>query len=368
MTTMMRWLVLSLGLAALAACGGDDDDDASGDGDADADGDGDGDADARVFVLASDFASSVYGWASLADLADFHELGPAEGDAVVVESNGRYGIIERTLGAVTLLADDLSIERNFSVADEGGPAPNPHDIAIVSDTKAYVVRLGQGTIAIVDPSTGMLTGTIDLSSHDPDGVPDMDAIAVVGNRAFVSLELLDENFAPRGVGELVAIDTESDAVERTITLPVPNPYGRFRASSNSEELLVPCVGVFGEADGGIVAYGVDADAPRMVVTEQALGGDVGSFVIADNTHGFAIVAREFITYLVTFDPSTGDVGDSILDSEGWDLRDVELVGGQIVVADGAPTAPGLRVFDLDGTEVTSAPVDVGLPPSVVLAM
>lgn len=379
MTRTLVWLAalaLNASPVVTAGCGGDDDDDhVSGDGDgdtdadtdADADADGDIDSDARALVLTSDFATSVYGWIALRDLSAFHELGPAEGDATVVKTGSRFFIIERTLGAITLLAEDLSIERNFSVADEGGPAPNPHDIALVSDTKAYVTRYGQGTIAIVDPSTGALTGTIDLSAHDPDGVPDMDSITAVDGLAYVALEILDETFTPRANGEVVLIDTATDEVSRTITIPAMNPYGRFRVGATGD-LLLPCAGVYGPADGGIVALPPGGDAASILLGEDALAGDVNTFVVADSTHGFAIVARDFVTHLVPFEPSAGTVGDPILSSEGWDLRDVELVGDTIVVADGAPTAPGLRFFDIDGHELTDAPVDVGLPPAIVLPL
>lgn len=359
MTTSMRILLLSmLPALALTGCGGGDDD---ADGDADADGD-------RVFVLSSDFVSSVYGWAPVDDPGAFGELGPAEGDAVAVRSNGHLAVIERTLGAVTLLTEDLSVQRNFSVADDGGAAPNPHDLAWISDTKVYVVRYGLGTIAIVDPSTGTITGTIDLSAHDPDGVPDMDAVALAGDRAYVSLERLDETYAPRGESEVVVIDTATDAVTATVTLPVANPYGRFRAHGGTGELLLPCTGAFAVPDAGIVGLGASGDAPHVLVTEQALGGDVGAFVVADDQHGFAIVAVDSVTRLVPFDPSTGEAGAPVLQSEGWDLRDVELVGDRVVVADGAPAAPGLRVLSLDGTEQTAGAVDIGLPPSIVLAL
>jgi hypothetical protein len=284
MRTLSFTLALGLGLGP-AGCGNEDDDDTAGDGDADADadadsdadadadadadGDGDGDGDgAAVFWLVSDFVSSVYGRAALADLETIEELGPAEGDAVAVKSGGRFAIVERTLGAVTLLAADLSIEWNFSVADEGGPSPNPHDMAIVSNTKAYVTRFAQGTLAIVDPSTGTLTGTIDLAAHDPDGVPDMDAVTIAGDRALVSLERLDA-FQPRGESEVVAIDTAADEVVATVALPLANPSGRFRVHGTSGELLLACVATYGAADGGVVGLGPEEGAPHVIVTEES---------------------------------------------------------------------------------------------------
>lgn len=341
--------------SALAACGGDDDDD------------DDSGAPEGAFVLASDFTSSTYGWGSAPDFDPFEELGPAEGDSVAVESGGRIVIIERTLGAVTVLANDLSIERNFSVADDGGVAPNPHDFAFVSDTKAYVTRFAQGTLAIVDPSNGTVTGTIDLASHDDDGVPDMDAVVVDGDRAFVSLERLDETFAPRADSELVVVDTGSDEVSDTLVLPLDNPTGRFRRDADGR-LAIACVGAYGAADGGIVSLGSDGMTPQVLVTEETLGGDVGAFAILDDTHGYAIVAIDFVTHLVPFDPSTGTAGAAIVDSEGYDLSDLDVVGDMLVVADAAATAPGLRSFSLDGEEATTTPVSVGLPPRVVLAL
>jgi hypothetical protein len=346
---------LSLTLAA-AGCGGDDDD---GDTTPAADG---------VFVLASDFASSVYGSAPADDLSAFEELGPAEGDTAASRCGERVAVLERTSGAVTILGEDLAIESNFSVADEGGAAPNPHDLACVSETKAYVTRFAQGTVAIVDLEAGAVTGTIDLSAHDEDGVPDMDAIAVEDGVALVSLERLGEDFAPRdGDGEIATIDVRTDEPGETITLPFANPTGRFRRHGTTGELLVACVGTYGAADGGIVGFRVTTD-PHVVVTEETLGGDLGAFVVVDETHGFAVVAVDFLTRLVAFNPSDGTAGDVLIQSEGFDLSDLEWLGDSLVVADASATAPGLRMFALDGTETTPSPVDIGLPPRVVLAL
>jgi hypothetical protein len=349
---MMFWLVLAI---LVAGCGGD------------ADPGGGGESDHGTFVVASDFASSVYGWIAETPPASFETLGPIEGDSVAQVSGGRVVVIERTLGSVTVLADDLSIEKNCSVADEGGDPPNPHDVAFADDGTLWVARYAQGTIGLLDTAQCAITGTVDLASlADPDGVPEMEAITREGGSMFVSLELL-ENYVPTGNGTVAVIDVASHEVDRVIDLPMPYPFGRFRRHGETGELLLALVGTFGANDGAIVGLGAAANEPHEIVTEEALGGDVSAFAIVDATHGWAIAATD-VTRLVPFDPSTGEAGDPLIVSEGYDLRDLDVVGDRLLVADGSVTAPGLRVFSLDGEELEGSPMELPLPPSTVLAL
>ena len=70
--------------------------------------------------------------------------------------------------------------RQFSV----GTGSDPHDIHVLTPTKAYVSRYNDADLWVVDPSTGTHTGSISLSSiADADGIPEMEPVSSVSRYA-----------------------------------------------------------------------------------------------------------------------------------------------------------------------------------------
>src|SRR5947207_1556622 len=98
--------------------------------------------------------------------------------------------------------------------------------------KAYLTRYDAKELWLGDPSAAscasFLRATVDLSPWgDADGLPEMDQMALVGDRLFVSLERLDRTrrFAPAGRSRLVVLDTASDAVVGVVELTGANAFG-----------------------------------------------------------------------------------------------------------------------------------------------
>jgi hypothetical protein len=62
---------------------------------------------------------------------------------------------------------------------------------------------------------------------DADGLPEMDQMAVVGTRLFVTAQRLDRRrgFASTGPSALVVIDTTTDQVEQVVALQGQNAFG-----------------------------------------------------------------------------------------------------------------------------------------------
>src|SRR5207244_352404 len=122
--------------------------------------------------------------------------------------------------------------------------------------KGYVTRYGGRDLWVVDPAARRCrrfhTGSIDLGAFaDADGLPEMDQMALVGSRPFVTLQPPDGD---------------------------------------------QCF--------------LTADARGFFVTEDDLDGNVTDFVLVSATKAYAIVqARDLRNRLVTFDPSapTGSV-------------------------------------------------------------
>ena len=88
----------------------------------------------------------------------------------------------------------------------------------------------------------------------------------------------------------------------------------------------------------------------------------------DNSVGFAIVMdANYNTSVVRFDLSTGTVLGSVHQAQGFYHSDVAVRGGLLYICYRDPAEPGVLVFDADtGEELTDAPVDVGLPPTVLV--
>jgi DNA-binding beta-propeller fold protein YncE len=259
-----------------------------------------------------------------------------------------------------------------------GPGSNPHDVAVADPRTAYVTRYEERELWIVDPGAASCArfrrGVVDLGPHaDADGIPEMDQMALLGDRLFVSLERLDRSrrFAPAGASRLVVVDTTRAQVVGTVELSGGNAFsetsGLAREPGTGKLLVAAAGSLFRTGDGGIER--VDPDALRaegFFITEDALGGSVTDFVVVSPSKGYAVV---FVVddpprnLLVAFDPSRGVVTRRLL-VRTQSLPDVALApDGTLWVADQSRPAPGIRVFDpLDDRQLTRRAIDVGLPP------
>ncbi len=268
----------------------------------------------------------------------------------------------------------FSTLRQFSV----GNGSDPHDIALASETKAYVTRYNTNDLWIVDPSTGSHTGTIDLSSlADSDGLCEMDMMLLVGDRLFVSIERLDRDnwWGPSGTSYIAVVDTEADTLldtdpmtagKQSILLSGTNPYGDIQFNPYDGKLYVSCIGWWGMTDGGVERIDpVTFEILGTMITEAAAGGDINDVTVASAAKGYAIVTdSDFFTLLISFDPSAGTATGTLYEPGDYVLYDIELSPSkELFLCDRTPTLPGIRIYDTySDTEITSGPIDVGLPP------
>jgi hypothetical protein len=298
-------------------------------------------------------------------------------DAVVRVFDDRIYVVNRLDGDNIQVLDPPNDYATVSQCSTGNGS-DPHDIAFLSDTKAYVTLFGETDLLIVDPSVGpscdgFIQGRIDLAVFaDADGIPEMDQMAIIGGRLYVSVQRLDRNtfFTPAGLGSIVVIDTTVDDVIDEIALGAENPFGTTKGLTvDGTDLLVSMTGQFGENDGGIQRVDtVGGELEPFIITEEELGGDLTDFVIVSNTIGYAVISNpDFSTSLLQFNPSTGTLTRAVLPNAGF-LADIELNDrGELFVSDRTSANPGVRVFDAsDGTEVTAQPLATGLPPAEIV--
>jgi hypothetical protein len=330
-----------------------------------------------AFILASDFSTGGFGTFPLDDPTDVSRVDRGRlvhEDSVARTFGGQVYVVNR------LFADNierLDPARDFATAAQCSTAPgsNPHDIAFVDAHKAYVTLFERAELLVVDPSVDdcgdFIRRSIDLSAFaDADGIPDMDVMAIVGNRLYVSLQRLDINTIlrlPAERGAIAVVDVETDEPVGLIELTGENPFAATKGLTVAGDTIVVAeAGRFGVFDGGIER--VDLRSGRALgffATEEQLGGDVTDFVLVSQGLAYAIVSRpDFSTALVAFDPRHGTLLETVTEAAGFDLFDIELDDrGELFLADRTRRTPGVRIFRAtDGEELTGAPIDVGLPP------
>ncbi|RMD81484.1 MAG: hypothetical protein D6815_11705 [Candidatus Dadabacteria bacterium] len=335
-------------------------------------------APARVVVslAACDF---VTGGLAAIDAAELGLAGQRPGavaaDTVLRWSGGRLFAIGR-FGAdaiAELDPDTLDVLWQCSV----GAGSNPHDLVLVSPTLGYVSRFDSASLAIIDPSAGpscqgFLRGEIDLGAlADADGFPEMDQMALVGDRLFVALERLDRNdfFRPATNAALAVVDTSRNTLEGAVELTIENPFAETKGLIYDPDAGLLYAGGPGRLftdleDGGIeVVDPVSSTSLGLVASGKELGGDLTDFALAGSGRVFAIVAdASFVASVIDFDVATGT--RRLLFRSPFLVSDIELsADGRLWVADRNCSQPGVRVFDVDdGHELTPDPIYPGLTP------
>lgn len=270
-----------------------------------------------------------------------------------------------------------------------GKGSNPHDLAAVGRNRAYLTRYEKSALWVVDTSLRSSAscgrfkrGQIDLGRFaDSDGIPEADAIVVVGGRAFVTLQRLDENsfFTPTAVSMLAVIDTAADTLVDAdpstptidgIALAGTNPQG-LAFDPLSGRVVVWSAADFARAGGGGIET-VDPVSMRtegFVLSEAALGGKPTSLAIAGGGgQAYVIVSTgafspSLRSRLVRVDLADGRVLGEVFTTSSFVFPVVANRLGEVWLADQNPQGPGIRIFDAHtGQTKTTHPIDVGLPP------
>jgi hypothetical protein len=285
-----------------------------------------------------------------------------------------YPLIVARLGADAI--DIVDPAQSWQVIGEYsvGAGTNPQDIAVVAPDRAYVSRLTEPGLLVVHPLTGDVIEQIDLSGFaDADGSPEPAGLLHHDGMVYALLLQL-ENMTSTGTSTLLTIDGPSGAVLDQVELSAPNPAGRLRYSDGIGALVLVESGEFGDHGDGVIETFDPATGTLSgpLIDEAALGGDLVDAVIATATKGYAAIGEtigsEGNSRVVTFDPTAGTKTGDLIAADSFDHLSLELTpeGDQLWVPDRKQTAPGIRIFDVaTDDEITTAPIDVGLPPFVI---
>lgn len=328
-----------------------------------------------ALVVTTDYQTGAYAVVRLSDRAVARNV-----DLIHQDSICRFDAVTKTTFMVERLGSDaiavMDPAHGWSVAMEfsAGAGTNPSDIAAVSTKRAYISRLGDPNLLIVNPAKGTQIDKIDLSSYaDADHNPDAIWLYSLDGKLYVLLARLKNAQYPTDYSAVLVIDGPSGKITDEVRLSATNPFGKLRYNRQLDRLIIIESGKWGENDGGIELFDpATKTVSGLLITEKALGGDAVDAVIVSDTKGYAIVgyARngKSETHLVSFNPASGKLLKELLVSDSWTYSSMELTPDrtELWVADRDRKTPGIRIFDTaTDVQLTSKPIDTGLPPFMI---
>jgi hypothetical protein len=300
------------------------------------------------------------------------------------QRGGQVVLLDRGNSALTFVnvtASGCTIARQLSVKGGTFQTPNPHDIVIVSDSKAYVTRYEKnGTasppplaagddVLIIDPRDGTVAGRIDLASYASQvagtAVARPDRAIIAAGKVVVTLNNINANFSAIGAGGIVIIDPVTDAVVQHLPLPGLKNCEGLEYVPATRTLLVSCNGSYLSAEqtleSGVAV--VDMSTTPATLT-RAISG------VAFNTRPVtfqwvlslptaAAPNRAFTSTmgafggpsdtLFAFDFVSG-VAVPFATASPFDLGRPAVTGtGRLLVPDGTMAMPRVHVYDARGT-------------------
>lgn len=333
----------------------------------------------RAVITTTDYSTGILSSLDLTTNTATKDLLTIHSDAVIRTYKNKVYVINR-LGQdniIVLNSSNLKTPlKQFSV----GNGSNPHDIAFVSETKAYVSRNNRNQLLIVNPTTGDSLGSVNLSTFaDADGLPEASQMTLYNNRLFVACLRLNQNggFGPTDFSVIAVVDVTTDQLIDTnpttvgvqgIVMAGKNPTG---AVVQGNKWILSTVNTFGATDGGIEVIHLDSlKTEGIAIDEKTIGGDLGALAMTSSTEGYVVLSDATFTNAVKhINLSTKTVSAALSNISGGYISDLGIFGNHLYVADQGtfsnPTSGGVKVFDTTTQQLVSGPISVGLPPSSI---
>ena len=339
----------------------------------------------RVLVVTTDwFTGSISTLPTSPPWSGENDLTPIHSDAVARVHNGLIYVVNR-YGADNIQVidpdSDFQIIREFSV----GSGTNPHDIALVSSSRAFVSRYETNDLLMVNPQTGEVLDTISLAEFaDEDELCEMHRLHIDDGFLYVQIQRLDRDLAlwppvppsylavvDLATNELVDVDPLSPGMQG-IELTGLNPIAPMQIDWNTGDLLVPEAGQYAEIDdGGIERVDLEQWVSNgMMITETELGGDLVDFALWSADKAYAVVSdAAYNTKLLSFDPTGGIPPEVLYNPGGYVLGDLLTHGSDyLFVVDRYYIDPGVRVYNAETGALVAGPLDTGLPPFELIVL
>ena len=312
----------------------------------------------------------------------------AANDHLVIHSDAVVRVYRDKVYVLNRLGQD-----NVIVLDRGdlatpltqystGNGSNPHDIAFVSEEKAYISRYGLTHLLVVNPVTGDSLGSVDLSTFaDADGLPETSQLALYGGHLFAACHRLDREtpyWDPTEFSVIAVVDVTTDLLvdadsdtpgTQGILMEGKNPSSAWQQGSR---WILSAVNTYTDlADGGIEV--IDLSAMRsegIVLDEAAMGGNLWSLAMTSDSDGYAVVTDEnFVNTVKRLDLTTRHVSQGLESLSGGQVPGLGVFGERLYVLDrgsfGDPASAGVKVYDVSTDELVAGPIGTGLPPSSI---
>jgi hypothetical protein len=321
------------------------------------------------------------------------------GDAVLPSQpqlGGNVVVIDRGNVALTFVDPSAcTIVRQILVP---GVRTNPHDVVMLANHKAYVTRydlnlaatdpaLAGNDIAVIDPTTGALTGRIGLDAYASPvaGATILarpDRALLVEGKVIVSLDEIDQGFKNYGQGKLAVIDPATDTITVAVALTGLSNCEGMTYVDAGKTLLVACGGPFGgptSASGiAVVALGVSPPVLTRVIPSAAFDGrplDMGWVLelppASGGTRAFAVTNDPNAVdpdALFDFDYVAGTIS-RFATSNPYTLGRPAGLPGLLLMPNSTLSMPEVGLYDVTAspastTTFTSDPI-TGLPPQEI---
>jgi len=330
----------------------------------------------RAIVVAGDFGGADHPGVMAAIDPDTQAVtkaiapqGAVGDDPVLRHRTGELLVVNRSDGNNVTILDDQTYA--FVAQESTGTGSNPQDVAVVGN-KLYVPTLAGKGVVTIDRTSHALH-EIDLSADDPDGKPNCESIYAVGTKLYVACGLLDDSdpfLSPRGLGKVYVIDSATDLKVATITLTTKNPLGFLELAPSTSPLagalVVPTID-FATGNGCVEAIPTDGSTTTTcIVQNTALGGFANRVDFRGTGAAMTMWMSVSATYpdanVQGYDFSTHALFPAIVTPVAEHITDIAACPhDRYVMADQTMNASGIRIRDAS-TEVTAAPLDVGLAP------
>ncbi|HYC53387.1 MAG TPA: hypothetical protein VEL28_00390 [Candidatus Binatia bacterium] len=305
------------------------------------------------------------------------------GDAVVQEKGRRLYVISRGAGTLSVIAK--AAWEILHTVDLGTSQP-PDDVAVAHRRRLYVSRQGATSLLRVDPRAGVMEEVVDLSPFaDDDGIPDLGAMIIAGDRLFVQIRRANQK-ASGGLQTpaylaVVDLDTEQliDADPKSPGLQAIELAGtapKHRMQIVGDRLLLSATGGFFDA-GGIEAIDLTTLISEGILIAEAdgeTGADLGPFTMTSPTSGFLAYSTDLdlSSHLKRFSFAEGvEEGPELHVSVGFAVPAIgfDVRSGNVFVPESIFGSEGIHVFDAQrGDRLTEAPLPTGGRPTDVLVL
>ena len=303
-------------------------------------------------------------------------LVPTASDVNVAMDSGRLFLIERSVENTVRMYDPADLSAPI-VEISTGDSSNPQNAALCGNT-IVTSLFATDFLALHDATTGLPTGTVDLSAYDDgDGSPEAFSIVrAAGDQLLIALNQLDTGTATwnsaDGTGTILQLDCASLAIvdawetgPNPSLQPWPQDPSRFLLQTgdyfNDDFTL--------RLDGGLYSFSPEDGISEPIFTEEAVGANLGAIagvgdhvmLVTNDGHAWSAWCAD----LATGERVATEIVDSFIndavsapDGTAWLAYRAGYAG------DGSPVREGLYPWNAE-TCTMGEPIATLFPPSAL---